>query len=130
MENQLPTLLRPFAAAKFLGLSRVSFWRAAVAGRVPAAVRLGGTGGPMYRREELAAWVAAGCPPRARWAWPQRDVMGSPTGPGPAMTAGDARQRTRRSRGPVPNAGAGAEAGAQPRGGVGNEGGGGDLRTE
>jgi predicted DNA-binding transcriptional regulator AlpA len=34
-------------------------------GRLPAPMRLGSR--PRWRREEILAWVRAGCPPRRAW---------------------------------------------------------------
>ncbi|OWK41019.1 helix-turn-helix transcriptional regulator [Fimbriiglobus ruber] len=46
--------------------SVASLERDQAAGRLPPAVRLGGS--RLWRRAEIEAWVAAGCPAAARWA--------------------------------------------------------------
>ncbi len=61
-----PGLLRPAAAARYLGVGRSTLDRLNAAGRVPQPVRLGGA--LAWPREELAAWCRYGCPPRAEWA--------------------------------------------------------------
>jgi excisionase family DNA binding protein len=54
-------------AAKVLSLSRSALYDGVSAGRIPAPVRIGGR--VLWRRAELAAWVADGCPPMARWTF-------------------------------------------------------------
>ena len=54
--DQLSVLLRRSVA---------SLERDQAAGRLPAQVYVGGS--KRWRRAEIVAWVAAGCPPRARW---------------------------------------------------------------
>ncbi len=61
----LPGLLRPSAAAAYLGLGRSTLDRLNAAGLVPQPVRLGGA--LAWSRAELAAWAKRGCPPRAEW---------------------------------------------------------------
>jgi predicted DNA-binding transcriptional regulator AlpA len=53
------------AAAKLLGISRRTFFRHDVEGLLPRCVRPGGR--RYWSRVELERWIAAGCPPRARW---------------------------------------------------------------
>lgn len=53
-------LLTVDEAAAMAGCGRRSWWRYVSAGKAPAAVRLGGC--VRWRRSELAAWIAAGCP--------------------------------------------------------------------
>jgi predicted DNA-binding transcriptional regulator AlpA len=48
-----------------LSRSAGSLERDQAAGRLPAPVYVGGS--RRWRREEIEAWVAAGCPPRDRW---------------------------------------------------------------
>jgi predicted DNA-binding transcriptional regulator AlpA len=54
--DQLSALLRRSVA---------SLERDQKAGRLPAQVYVGGS--KRWRRAEIVAWVAAGCPSRARW---------------------------------------------------------------
>ena len=60
-----PLLLNATDAAERLGVSRTAFYRLSRAGRLPLPVRLGRS--VWWRSAELDAWVAAGCPGRARW---------------------------------------------------------------
>jgi predicted DNA-binding transcriptional regulator AlpA len=53
-------------AARLAGVSRAAWWAFHGRGLVPAPVRLGRR--TLWRRGELAAWIAAGCPARERWA--------------------------------------------------------------
>ena len=64
-----PVLLSARLVAAFLGCSVAHVWRVNAAGKMPAPLRLGGL--TRWRRDELAVWISEGCPPRARWAWPQ-----------------------------------------------------------
>jgi predicted DNA-binding transcriptional regulator AlpA len=58
--------------ARLLGRSVPSLDRDDAAGRLPAPVRIGGS--KKWRRAEIVAWVAAGCPDRASWTFhPQPD---------------------------------------------------------
>ena len=52
-------------AAKLCGLGRTTWYQHHAAGRVPMPIRLGGR--VLWRRDELVAWVAAGCPARHQW---------------------------------------------------------------
>ena len=61
-------LLSARDAAKLLGMGERTLHRHNSAGRIPAPVKVGGRW--VYRRMELIEWTRAGCPPRARWAWP------------------------------------------------------------
>lgn len=51
--------------AALLSRSVASLERDQAAGRLPAPVRVGGS--KRWRRAEIEAWVAAGCPARAAW---------------------------------------------------------------
>ena len=62
-----PELCRRDAVAELLGVGYSTVGRLARRGLLPAAVRLGGVGRPLWRRAELLAWVAAGCPDRRTW---------------------------------------------------------------
>src|SRR5438046_1151463 len=60
------TLLVPAdVAGPMCGRSEASWWRDHAAGRIPAAIKLGGR--TLWRVEELRSWVAAGCPDRRTW---------------------------------------------------------------
>jgi predicted DNA-binding transcriptional regulator AlpA len=52
------------------GVSASTWWRLHAAAEVPAPVKLGG--GTYWRRAELEAWAAAGCPGRKAWEALQR----------------------------------------------------------
>ena len=52
-------------AANACGASSRTWDRLTASGKTPRAVRLGGR--PMWRVDELRAWVAAGCPDRKTW---------------------------------------------------------------
>lgn len=60
----VPELLTSKQAAELLAIGERSLWRWSRSGICPAPIKIGG--GPRaavrYRRAELAAWVAAGCP--------------------------------------------------------------------
>jgi predicted DNA-binding transcriptional regulator AlpA len=63
--DQLSVLLRRSVA---------SLERDQAAGRLPAQVYVGGS--RRWRRAEIVAWVAAGCPPRDQWE--QTRTTGAP----------------------------------------------------
>ena len=58
-------LVSATVAARLCGVSRAAWWSLHAAGRVPLPVRLGRR--TLWRRAELEAWTAAGCPPRDNW---------------------------------------------------------------
>src|SRR5262245_35799282 len=60
-----PLLVGAAEAGRLCGRSEASWWRDHAAGRIPAAVKLGGR--TLWRVEELRRWVEAGCPPRKTW---------------------------------------------------------------
>jgi predicted DNA-binding transcriptional regulator AlpA len=60
-----PLLLNPKDAAAYLGFSRSVFYRYDSMGVIPIGVYIGGR--RYWRRDELRAWVRAGCPPRHKW---------------------------------------------------------------
>lgn len=64
-----PALLTAEDLAGTLQIARGSVWRNLAAGRLPSPVRVGGA--TRWRTAEIAAWITAGCPPAARWAWPE-----------------------------------------------------------
>jgi predicted DNA-binding transcriptional regulator AlpA len=51
--------------ARLLSIVPSTLWSWHSAGKLPAPIRLGGR--TLWRRAELEAWVAAGCPSRERW---------------------------------------------------------------
>jgi len=53
--------------AKLLSASTRTIRRYDSAGRVPKPLKLGGV--TRWRREEIEAWIAAGCPRRSQWEW-------------------------------------------------------------
>jgi predicted DNA-binding transcriptional regulator AlpA len=53
-------------AAALIGIARSTFWKLHASGRTPAPLRMSGRV-VRWRRAELAAWVAAGCPAREKW---------------------------------------------------------------
>jgi len=60
-----PLLLRAVQAAEVCGTS-VRTWRIwDSTGKIPQPIRIGRV--TFWRYDELRAWVAAGCPDRARW---------------------------------------------------------------
>jgi excisionase family DNA binding protein len=61
-----PLLIPDTAAAALAGVSRATWQRLRAAGKLPPAVRLGRK--VLWRREEIAAWIAGGCPDMATWA--------------------------------------------------------------
>lgn len=63
-------LLSKRAAARFLSMSAAKLDRLNAAGFCPRPIKLGGQ--VLYRRAELLAWVAAGCPAREEWEALQR----------------------------------------------------------
>ena len=61
--------------ARLLSCNRATLWRWHSSGRLgPLPVRIGR---PKWRRAELESWVASGCPPRCRWAWPAARETGA-----------------------------------------------------
>lgn len=65
-----PELLKLDDLCVQLSLGRATVYRQMAAGRVPAPIRVGTS--VRWRRAEIEAWVAAGCPPQARWTWEPR----------------------------------------------------------
>ncbi len=65
--DTLDALLIPdTAAAALAGVSRATWHRLRAAGKLPAAVKLGRT--VRWRRDEIVAWIEAGCPDGRTWA--------------------------------------------------------------
>lgn len=68
-----PIALTRQQAAVYLGMSPSLFSDHLAAGVIPAPARLSGPRStPRWSRDELRAWQAHGCPPRAQWEriWP------------------------------------------------------------
>ena len=57
-------------AAKLLRVSERTLWRMWNEEQMPAPIRIGRA--VRWNYEELREWVAAGCPPRKDWHWPNR----------------------------------------------------------
>jgi predicted DNA-binding transcriptional regulator AlpA len=70
-ESDSPTSSRPLligikALAALLSRSVASLARDDAAGRLPAAIRLGGS--KRWRYSEVIAWIEVGCPDRRTWS--------------------------------------------------------------
>lgn len=60
-----PLLVSVDDVGRLLSVSARTVWRLDSAGKLPKAVRVGGQ--KRWRRDELIAWVADGCPNRKDW---------------------------------------------------------------
>ena len=60
-----PILLSAGQLAQLLGISTRTLWRRDGAGDLPRPVMVGPT--KRWRRGEIEAWVAGGCPSRTEW---------------------------------------------------------------
>ncbi len=60
-----PGLLTAEQAWEFCALSKSAWYKARASGKIPAPVKIGGA--LRWRLEELRLWIAAGCPPAAKW---------------------------------------------------------------
>lgn len=60
-------LLSAADVGKLLGCGRSTVYRLLHAGALPRPVNLGNV--QRWRRMEIVAWIAAGCPPAVRWEW-------------------------------------------------------------
>lgn len=58
-------LLTAEQAWTLCGLSKSAWYKYHSAGKIPAPVRIGGA--LRWRRDELLAWINAGCPSRTKW---------------------------------------------------------------
>lgn len=67
-----PILLSVRDLATLLDRSVPSIERDDAAGRIPAPVWIGGS--KKWRRDEILAWVEAGCPDRDDWAYPPKST--------------------------------------------------------
>jgi len=61
LENIVPELLTTKEAAQLLNIGERSLCRYSHDGTAPVPVRINGTA-VRYRRSDLLAWIAAGCP--------------------------------------------------------------------
>lgn len=68
----LPLLVDAAEACRLLGIGRSLFFALKSGGRLPDPVHLGRA--VRWGRDELRAWVAAGCPPREVWESRQKKV--------------------------------------------------------
>jgi hypothetical protein len=60
-----PLLIPDTEASALAGVSRAHWCRLEVAGKTPAAVRLGRK--KLYRRRDLELWIEWACPPRVEF---------------------------------------------------------------
>jgi predicted DNA-binding transcriptional regulator AlpA len=67
-QGETPLLLKKQGLGIVLDMSRRSIDRKDAAGLIPRPVNLAGS--KRWRRDEIKAWIAAGCPPRK-----QREAM-------------------------------------------------------
>lgn len=51
--------------ARMCSMHRASWYKAVASGKAPASVRIGGM--VRWRKDEIEAWIAAGCPIRSKW---------------------------------------------------------------
>ena len=65
MPDLEPLLLSAAEAAQLCGISRSAWWGLRAAAKLPQPVHLGRR--RLWRRSELEAWIAAGCPTAATW---------------------------------------------------------------
>jgi predicted DNA-binding transcriptional regulator AlpA len=65
-EPPAPLLIPDTAAAALAGVSRAHWHRLRAAGKLPPSIRLGRK--VLWRRLEIEAWIAAGCPDSPTWA--------------------------------------------------------------
>lgn len=52
-------------AAAICSMSRAAWYKHLSAGKIPRPVKIGSLA--RWRKDELAAWIAAGCPARTKW---------------------------------------------------------------
>jgi predicted DNA-binding transcriptional regulator AlpA len=61
-----PALLTLPELSVYIGRAVSSIYRDVALGHIPASVRIGG-GRQLWRRQEIDAWLEAGCPARDKW---------------------------------------------------------------
>lgn len=52
---------------EMLDVARTTIYRLKDSGRLPQPLKLGGS--VKWRKDEIDAWVDAGCPPVTKWNW-------------------------------------------------------------
>ncbi|MHC4178534.1 MAG: helix-turn-helix transcriptional regulator [Planctomycetota bacterium] len=76
----MTVLLSAVDLAREFRISPRTIRRLDLQGKLPRPIRVGRA--VRWRRAEMAAWVAAGAPPRDRWAWePDRQERDGATAP-------------------------------------------------
>jgi predicted DNA-binding transcriptional regulator AlpA len=63
--NQNGRLIDAHELSSMLGLNLFTCYRMKDTGKIPAAVKIGSA--IRWRLGEIQGWIAAGCPPRAKW---------------------------------------------------------------
>lgn len=63
--SQTETLIDAAALAEKLNVHQVTIRKWQTSGKIPAPVRIGRA--VKWRLTEIEAWIAAGCPARAKW---------------------------------------------------------------
>lgn len=72
--TESPLLVDAPAAARLLGIGKSLFWSMHSSGRLgPLPIRLGRR--TLWRKDELTAWIKAGCPARDQWQTMREEVM-------------------------------------------------------
>lgn len=66
VSSATPELIDAEAVAQLLSVSPATLYRLASAGKLPRPIKLGSRI-TRYRRSEITAWIAAGCPDRSEW---------------------------------------------------------------
>jgi excisionase family DNA binding protein len=67
IESPTKQLLSVADVCEVLDVSRTTLYRLKSSGKLPRCIKLGRS--VKYRRDEIEAWIAAGCPPRSKWSW-------------------------------------------------------------
>lgn len=70
MPSATQLCLRSGELAELLGVSWRTLHRMDGEGSLPSPIRLRPGGRATWRRQEILAWLAAGCPGRDCWTWP------------------------------------------------------------
>ena len=63
--SETKALLCDRDCAALVGVARSTWWTWSALGHVPRPLKIGRT--CRWRRNEIMAWIEAGCPGRARW---------------------------------------------------------------
>lgn len=64
-EGNGPLLIPDVECARLAGISRSTWWKLDSTARVPKCVKVGGS--TRWHRQEIGAWIKAGCPNREVW---------------------------------------------------------------